>query len=78
MYEVGSWAIEVFASGICIPIKTGYGIAVVSYALVKCCPMSARMCDAGNPFLLKSFRVLGHPTFISSVDTSNRFICNLI
>ena len=52
MYEVGSQAIEVFASGICIPIEASNGITVVSYALMECCPVSARMRDAGGPFLL--------------------------
>ena len=65
MYEVGSQAIEVFASGVGIPIKAGYSVAVVPYALMKCGPVSTRMCDAGSPFLLKSFGVLGrHPAFI--------------
>jgi hypothetical protein len=65
VYEVGSQGIEVFASRICIPIKACDGITVVSYALMKCCPVSTRMCDAGDPFLLKSLRVLGrHPAFI--------------
>lgn len=55
MYEVGSQTIEVFAGGICVPIKASYGIAVVSYALMKGCPVSARMRDAGGPFLLEGF-----------------------
>ena len=62
MYEVGSQAIEVFASGICIPIKAGYCITVMSYTLMESCPVSARMFDAGDPFFLKGFRILGgHP-----------------
>ena len=36
MNEIGSEAIEVFASGIGIPIKAGNRVAVVSYALVEC------------------------------------------
>lgn len=64
--EVGSQTIEVFASGIGIPIKASYSVAIVSYALMECCPMSARMSDAGGPFLLKSFGVLGHILFINS------------
>ena len=53
MNEVGSQTIEVFASGVGIPIKPGDGIAVVSYAFMECCPVSARMRDAGGPFLLE-------------------------
>ena len=64
MYEVGSQAIEVFTSGVGIPIKAGYCDAVMSYALMKGCPVSARMRDAGCPFLLEGFGVLGHTTFI--------------
>jgi hypothetical protein len=64
VYEVGSQAIEVFTSGICIPIKAGYCIAVVPYTLMKGCPVSARMSNAGDPFLLKGFGVLGHILFI--------------
>ena len=64
MNEVGSQAIEVFTGWISIPIKAGDGITVVSYALVECCPVSARMCDTGGPFLLKGFGVLGHILFI--------------
>ena len=64
MNKISSKAIEVFASGICIPIKAGYGIAVMSYALMECCPMSARMCDAGSPFLLEGLVVLGHSLLI--------------
>jgi hypothetical protein len=73
MYEVGSQAIEVFASGVCIPIEASYGVAVMSYAPVKGCPVSARMRDAGGPFLLKGLRVIGfyqHPSFIDY-----KFIC---
>ena len=67
MYEVSSQTIEVFASRVGIPVKAGYCIAVVSYALMKGCPVSARMCNAGSPFLLKGFRGLsccGHQSFI--------------
>ena len=53
MNEVSSEAIEVFASRVGIPIKAGYGITVVSYALMKGFPVSARMRDAGGPFLLE-------------------------
>lgn len=59
MYEVGSQTVEVFASGIGIPIKASYSVAIVPYALMECCPMSARMRDAGGPFLLKSVISLG-------------------
>jgi len=55
-------AIEVFASGVGIPIKSGYGITVVSYARMKCCPVSVRMNNAGGPFLLEGFIVLRHPS----------------
>ena len=61
MYKVGSQAVEIFASRISTPIKAGYCIAVVPYALMKCCPVSARMRDAGGPFLLEGLRVLLHP-----------------
>ena len=64
MDEVGSEAIEVFASRVGIPVKAGYCIAVVSYALMKCRPVSARMRDAGGPFLLKRYGVFGHHVFI--------------
>ncbi len=66
MYEVGSQAIEVFASRVSIPIKAGYGVTVMSYAFMECCPVSARMCNAGSPFLLKGFGILGHILFINS------------
>ena len=55
MYKIGSQTIEVFAGGICIPVKASYGIAVVPYALMECCPVSARMSDAGGPFFLEGF-----------------------
>ena len=55
MNKVGSQTVKVFASGVGIPIKAGDGITVVSYALMKCCPVSARMRDAGDPFLLEGF-----------------------
>lgn len=64
MYEVSPQAVEVFTSRIGIPIKAGYGIAVVSYAFMECCPVSARMYDAGGPFLLKRYGVFGHHVFI--------------
>lgn len=53
MNEVSSEAIEVFASRVGIPVEAGDGVAVMPYALMKGCPVSARMCDAGGPFLLK-------------------------
>ena len=53
MYEIGSQAVEIFASGIGIPVKAGYCVAVMPYALMESCPVSARMCDAGGPFLLE-------------------------
>jgi hypothetical protein len=31
---------------------------------MESCPVSARMRDAGGPFLLKGLGVLGHPSFI--------------
>ena len=65
MYEVGSKTIEVFASGVCIPIKASYSIAVMSYTLMESCPVSARMRDAGGPFLLEGFGVSGHMLFIN-------------
>ena len=76
MYEVGSQAIEVFASRICIPIKACDGITVVSYALMKCCPVSTRMRDTGGPFLLKSFGVLGHSSFIKCSQASRGYFLN--
>ena len=77
MYEVGSQAIEVFASGVGIPIKAGYSVAVVPYALMKCGPVSARMGYAGGPFLLKGLRVLGHILFINSGSVCTGFILDL-
>lgn len=62
--EIRAKAIEVFASRVGIPVKTGYCIAVVSYALMKCCPVSARMCNTGGPFFLEELRVLRHVLFI--------------
>lgn len=59
MDEIGSEAIEVFASRVGIPVKACYCIAIVSYAFMECCPVSARMSDAGDPFLLKSIISLG-------------------
>ena len=67
MYEVGSQAIEGFARRVGIPIKAGYSVAVMPHALMKCCPVSAHMRDAGSPFLLKGFGGLsccGHQSFI--------------
>jgi hypothetical protein len=64
MNEVRTKTVEVFTSRVRIPIKTRYGIAVVSYALMEGCPVSARMCNAGSPFLLKGLGVLGHMLFI--------------
>ena len=55
MNQVSSKAVEVFASGISIPIKTSDGITVVSYAFMECCPVRARMNNAGSPFLLEGF-----------------------
>ena len=77
MYEVGSQGIEVFPSGVGIPIKPGDGIAVVSYALMECCPVSARMCDAGGPFLLEGFGVLGHMLFIDCESRIDALILDL-
>ena len=77
MYEVSSQAEEVFTGRVGIPVKASYGIAVVSYAFMECCPVSARMCDAGSPFLLKSFGVLSmHKPFISSRKSIVEFILN--
>jgi hypothetical protein len=64
VYEVGSQAIEVFTSGVGIPIKAGYCAAVMSYAFMEGCPVSARMSDAGGPFFLEGLGVLGHPLVI--------------
>ena len=65
MYEVSPQAVEVFTSRVSIPIKSGYCLAVVSYPLMECCPVSTRMRDAGGPFLLEGFGVLGgHPPVI--------------
>ncbi len=77
MNEIGSEAIEVFASGVSIPVKAGYCVAVMSYALMEGCPVSARMSNAGAPFLLKGFRVLGHIPFINSGSGGNGFIWDL-
>lgn len=57
-------------SGICIPIKASYCIAVVSYTLMESSPVSARMRDAGGSFLLEGFEVLLHPSFIKFSQTS--------
>ena len=73
MNEVGSQAIEVFASRVSIPIKAGYSVAVVSYAFMESCPVSTRMRDAGSPFLLKGIGVLGHILFINSGCANNVF-----
>ena len=77
MYEVGSQAVEVFASGVGIPIEASNGIAIVSYALMEGCPVSARMRDAGGPFLLKGFGVLWHILFIKSGCADGEFISDL-
>jgi hypothetical protein len=77
VYEVSSQAVEVFASRICIPIKASYGIAVVPYALMESCPVSARMRNAGGPFLLEGLRVLRHILFIYLQMGPPEFIVNL-
>jgi hypothetical protein len=75
MYQVCSKTIEVFTCRVGIPIKARYCIAVVPYALMKCCPVSARMRDAGSPFLLESYEVFSmHKPFISSRDRGSEFI----
>ena len=74
MYEVGPKTIEVFTCRVGIPIKAGYCIAVVPYALMKCCPVSARMRDAGSPFLLEGFEVLMHVSFIDRSLLACEFI----
>lgn len=74
MYEVGSQAIEVFAGGVGIPIKASYSITVVSYAFMESCPVTARMCDASGPFLLKGFKVLGHPLLIQATPPCFEFL----
>ena len=71
MDEICSKAIELLASRICVPIESRDSIAVVFYPLMKSRPMIARMFNAGIPFLLKSFRVLGHILFI---DSKIRFV----
>ena len=76
MYEVGSKTIEVFACRVGIPVKASYGIAVVSYAFMECCPVSARMRDPGSPFLLESFGVLGHSSFIKCSQASRGYFLN--
>ena len=78
MYEVGSQTIEVFASWVGIPIKSSYGIAVMPYALMECCPVSARMRNAGSPFLLEGFRVLVHMLFIDCESCIDALILDLI
>ena len=77
MNQVSSKAVEVFASGIGTPIKASYSIAVMSYALMKGCPVRARMCDTGGPFLLEGFRVLRHILFIYLPTGPPEFIVNL-
>lgn len=64
MNEVCSDAIKVFTSGVSIPIKASYGISIMSYTLMKGCPVSACVSDAGGPFLLEGLGVLGHPSVI--------------
>ena len=39
-------------------------------------PVSARMSDAGGPFLLKGFGVLGHTQFIELDPKNNEFNLN--
>lgn len=81
MDKICSKAVEVLASRICVPIKSRDGIAVVFYPLMKSCPMSARMFNAGIPFLLKSFRVLIgslHPSFIRLKIGMSEFNLNLV
>ena len=78
MYEIGSQAVEIFTRGVGIPIKACYGIAVVSYALMECCPVSARMCNTGSPFLLKGLRVLRHMLFIDCESCIDALILDLI
>ena len=75
--EVGPQTIEVFASGIGTPIKASYRVAIVSYTLMKGCPVSARMRDAGGPFLLKGFGVLGHMPFIDCESRIDALILDL-
>ena len=74
MDEICSKAIEILASRICVPIESRDSIAVVFYPLMKSRPMSARMFNAGIPFLLKSFRVLGHTLFIDCSLLAHEFI----
>ena len=76
MYKVSSQAIKVFASGVCIPVKASYSVAIVSYALMECCPVSARMRNAGGPFLLEWLGILGHILFINSGCASSGFNLN--
>jgi hypothetical protein len=77
VYEVGSKTIKVFAGGVGIPVKAGYCIAVMPYALMKCCPVSARMRDAGSPFLLKGVGVLRHMLFIDCESRIDALILDL-
>ena len=81
MDEICSKAIELLASRICVPIESRDSIAVVFYPLMKSRPMSARMFNAGIPFLLKSFGVLIaslHPSFIRLKIGMSEFNLNLI
>ena len=77
MDEIGPKTVEVFAGGIGVPVKASYCIAVVPYPLMKCCPVSARMCNAGGPFLLKSFGVLVHILFIAPLLYFLEFIWDI-
>ena len=45
---------------------------------MKGCPVSARMCDAGGPFLLKGAGVLGHMLFIDCESRIDALILDLI
>ena len=77
MYEVGSKTIEVFTCRVGIPIKAGYSVTVMPYAFMEACPVSARMCDAGGPFLLEGFGVLGHMPFIDYESRIDALILDL-
>ena len=76
MDEICSKAIEVLASRICIPVESRDGISVMFYPLMKSRPMSARMFNAGTPFLLKRFGVLVHILFIKSGSVCAGYILN--
>lgn len=59
--QVSAQAIEVLPSWVGIPVKASDSIAIVSYALMEGCPVSARMSYASSPFLLEGLGVLLHP-----------------